>query len=307
MRVVFVGTGDFACPILDRLTQVHDVALVLTQPDRPVGRHAVLAPPPVKKLAQELGLRIEQPERINRPEALNEITASSPRALVVADYGQLLRAGVLEAAPLGAINVHASLLPAYRGAAPVQWAVIQGETTTGVTTFRIDEGMDTGPILLQRPLAIGEDEAADALEKRLSEFGAEILIETLAGLADGTLVARPQPEAGVSLAPKLSRDVGRIDWSGEAAVVHALVRGTRPWPSAWTTLDGERIKILRTARSGVGVGPVQPGEIGPRETGRLFVGCRDELIELVELQREGRPPTDGRSFLNGLRGSPRFV
>jgi methionyl-tRNA formyltransferase len=307
MRTAFLGTGAFARLPLRELAEKHDVALVVTQPDRPTGRHAELTPPPVKSLALELGLHVEQPERINTPEGLEPILAAKPDVIVVVAYGQLLRSGLLDAAPLGAINVHASLLPAYRGAAPVQWAVIRGETTTGITTFRIDLGMDTGPILLQRSLAIGEDETAGELEERLSSLGAKTLLDTLGGLADGSLVARAQPSAGVSLAPKLSRDDGRIDWSTTADRVHALVRGTNPWPSAWATLDGERIKILRSAQTGIGSGPLEPGEIGPRETGQLFVGCADRLIELVELQREGRPRTSGRDFLHAIRGRTRFA
>jgi methionyl-tRNA formyltransferase len=307
LRIVFLGTGSFACPTLRLVAREHDVALVVTQPDRPAGRHAEPTPPPVKTVARELGLEIAQPERINTPESVDAILSADPEALVVAAYGQLLRSGVLEAAPYGAINVHASLLPAYRGAAPVQWAIIRGEATTGVTTFLIDRGMDTGPLLLQRPLPIGDDETAGELEDRLSILGAETLIDTLAGLERGDLVPQPQSAEGMTLAPKLSREQGKIDWNSPAQSVHELVRGTNPWPMAWTLLEGDRIKVLRTARTDIRRGPVEPGGIGPREAGRLLVGCADRLLELIEVQREGRPRTSGREFLNGIRGQARFV
>ncbi len=307
MRLVFLGTSAFARPALAALADRHEVQLVVTQPDRPAGRHREPRPSPIKEEAVSLGLPLFQPERINADVSLGRLRTAAPEATVVAAYGQLLKSGVFELAPLGAINVHASLLPAYRGAAPINWAIIRGETETGITTILIDAGMDTGDLLLQRELDIGPDETAGELGARLARLGAEVVVETLEGLQDGTLTPRPQPEEDVSMAPRLSRDDGRIDWRTPAQRTHDLVRGTSPWPGAWTLLEGERIKVHRTARTEVESGPISPGEIGLRETDRLLVGTADRLIEILEVQREGRPRIDGAAFLHGLHGPASFT
>ncbi len=299
MRVAFLGTSPFAVPALRALAKRHEIVLVVSQPDRPVGRHAVVAPTPVKYAATELGAPVFQPERINREDSVAALRAAQPDVLVVAAYGQLLRSAVFDLAPNGAINIHASLLPLYRGAAPVNWAIVRGETTTGITTFRIDAGMDTGPIFLLRPLAVGPDETAGELEQRLAELGARVILETLDELAAGTLAPRPQPE-GETAAPRLGRDDGRIDWSRPARDVRNLVRGMNPWPGAWTMLHGSRIKIHQAASTEIGSGSLEPGRVGPRESGRLLVACGDRLLEIREIQREGRPTTSGPEFLNSL-------
>jgi methionyl-tRNA formyltransferase len=306
VRVIFLGTGEFARPALSRLAERHDVVLVVTQPDRPAGRHAEPSAPPVKDEAGSLGLSLFQPERINTPESVSRLRSAKADILVVAAYGQLLKPEVLDAAPRGAVNLHASLLPAYRGAAPIQWAIRRGESRSGMTTFQLDRGMDTGPLLLRRPLDIGPDETAGDLERRMAVLGADLILETLEGLATGTIAPRPQPEGGASLAPRLTKDDGRVDWTRTAAEVHNLVRGMSPWPGAWTLLSGERIKLLRTARTGVAVGRIEPGLIGPREARQLLIACADELLEVVLVQREGRPRTTGREFLNGMRPGSRF-
>jgi len=306
VRLVFLGTSEFARPALVDLADRHEISLVVTQPDRPVGRHAVVGPPPMKEEALRLGLPVFQPERINVGDSLERLRAAAPEAIVVASYGQLLKPGVFTLAPLGTINIHASLLPAYRGAAPVNWAIIRGEKTTGITTFLIDAGMDTGDLLLQRAIDIEPDETAGRLEERLARLGAEAIVETLEGLRDGTLTPRPQPEDGVSMAPQLSRDDGRIDWGSAAQRVHDLVRGTSSWPGAWTFLGEERVKVHRTSMTEIDRGPISPGEIGLRETDRLLVGTGDRLIEIVEIQREGRPRIRGTDFLHGLHGPASF-
>jgi methionyl-tRNA formyltransferase len=307
VRLVFLGTSSFACPALTTLADGHDIALVVTQPDRPVGRHAELRPPPIKVEADRLDLTVFQPERINAEDSVDRLRDAGPDALVVAAYGQLLKSSVFALASLGTINIHASLLPAYRGAAPVNWAIIRGETTTGITTFLIDAGMDTGDILLQQELHIDPSETAGRLEERLARLGAEVIIETIADLEGGALTPRPQPEEGVSLAPRLSRDDGRIDWTSPARRVHDLVRGTNPWPGAWALLDGERVKIHRTSLTDVASGQLSPGQIGLRETDRLLVGTDDQLIEIDEIQREGRPRIGGPDFLHGLHAPARFT
>lgn len=307
MNLVFLGTSTFACPALVALAEEHEIRLVVTQPDRPVGRHAELRPPPIKEEAARLGLAVYQPERINIETSIDRLRAAKPDAIIAAAYGQLLKPSVFTLAPHGTINIHASLLPAYRGAAPVNWAIIRGETTTGVTTFLIDAGMDTGEMLLTRSLEIGPNETASQLEERLARLGAEAVVDTIAGVTDGTLTPRPQPEEGVSLAPRLSRDDGRIDWSSSAQRIHDLVRGTSPWPGAWALLEDERVKIHRTSLTNVESGPIPSGQIGLRETDRLLVGTGDRLIEIQEIQREGRPKVGGADFLHGLHGSARFT
>ena len=307
MNVAFIGTSTFACPALRALARMHSVCLVVTQPDRPVGRHAKVTPAPVKIVASELALPVYQPERINEEASVSRLRETGADAFAVASYGQFLRRAVFSIPRFGTINIHASLLPAYRGAAPVHWAIIRGEATTGISTFLIDEGMDTGDMLLTRCLQIGPNETAEELESRLAELGAVAILDTLAGLESGDVAATSQPKEGASRAPLLSREDGRIDWASPARMIHNLVRGTNPWPGAWTTFDGERVKIHRTKLSGIGSGHVEPGEVGPREDRRLLIGTQDELLEIVELQRDCKPRTTGEAFLNGIHGEARFA
>ncbi len=278
---------------------------MITQPDRPAGRKRDLRPSAVKVTANELGIKIAQPERINNLEGLSALHDAAPEAIVVASYGQLLRRDVFSL-PLGTINIHASLLPRFRGAAPINWAILCGEEETGITTFLIDEGMDTGKILLKRSLSIGKDETAGELHDRLARLGAQVIIETLSGIEDGTLEPTPQNEEEASLAPKLCREDGRIDWTQKAQEIHNRVRGMNPYPGAFTLLGDETVKVHRTATTGIERGDTLPGAIALQETGRLLVGTGDELIELLEVQRACRPRVTGRDFLNGLRGEARF-
>jgi len=304
VKVAFLGTSAFACPALEALAQAHDVRLVVTQPDRPAGRGKRLTAPPVKALAARLGLRLAQPVKVSSDEGVSALRDVSPDVIVVAAYGQILRRAVFALPPLGTINIHASLLPRHRGAAPVHWAILRGDRETGVTTFLIDEGLDTGRILLERALSIGGDETAGELHDRLAVLGAELIRETLDGVESGTIVPAPQPEAGVTLAPRLGRDDGRIDWAVPACEVHNRVRGTNPWPGAFTHLGRERLKVHRTALTGVRRGDFSSGSIALPETGRLLVAASDELVELLEVQKESRPRMTGRDLLNGLRPIP---
>ena len=307
MRLVFLGTAAFACPSLAALVKSHEIALVITQPDRPAGRKQHLAAPAVKVEAERLGLRFAQPERINSDEALDLLRGAAPEAIVVAAYGQILKKEVFSLPPLGTINIHASLLPRYRGAAPINWAIICGEAETGITTILIEAGVDTGKILLQRAVSIGRDETAGELHERLASLGAEVILDTLAGLGAKTLKPVVQNEQEATMAPMLRREDGLIDWQKQAQAVHNHVRGMNPWPGAYTHLETARIKVHRTAQTGIACGEARPGQIALRETGRLLVGCADELLELLEIQREGRPRISGRSFLNGLRGEAYFT
>jgi len=308
MRVVFFGTSSFACPALEALTAHHDVCLVITQPDRPRGRHHnTCTPCATSSQAAKHGLPTVCPERINEPDAIKRLRAANADVFVVAAYGQLLHRSVFAIPSHGTINIHASLLPAYRGAAPVHWAIIHGETETGITTFFINEGMDTGEMLVQQSLTIDPDETAGALEKRLAVLGSRVILDTLAGIENGTVAPVAQPADGVSLAPRLTRDVCRLDWTQSAQDIHNRVRGTAPRPGAWTVLGDERIKIHESALTEIAVGVHAPGDIVLRETGRLLVACRDELVEIRAIQREGRGRVDGKAFLNGLRGSATFA
>lgn len=271
--------------------------MVITQPDKPAGRGLRLTPSPVKLAAQELRLPLLQPKSINSPECQELLRSLDLDLLVTAAFGQLLRPAILRIPRLGCINVHASLLPKYRGAAPIHWALIHGERETGVTTFLMDEGMDTGPILLQRATPIDPDETAGELEARLAQMGAELAVETVEKLWRGEIEPRPQPPGG-TIAPKLHKEDGRIRWEWEARRIHNLVRGLSPKPGAYTTWRGELVKILRTrVAEEMGAAGV-PGVILPRRD-RLLVAAGQGILEVLELQPAGCRVITGRDFLNG--------
>ncbi|MCK5248040.1 methionyl-tRNA formyltransferase [Candidatus Bipolaricaulota bacterium] len=307
MKLVFFGTSGFACPAFRALDDRYGIELVVTQPDRPAGRHAKLHPSPVKQVAFERGLALIQPNNINDPEAVEILRDISPDVIVVASYGQLLKAVVFDLPQLGTINIHASLLPAYRGAAPVNWAIMHGEARTGVATFFIEKGLDTGDVLMMDTIDIGPDETAIELEDRLANLGADVILKTLQGLANGSLIATPQPTDGVSLAPSLTRENGHIDWCQPAAQIHNLIRGMLPWPGAWTTLGDHRVKIHRARLTDMATGVLQPGVIGPSETNRLLIGTGDALLEVPQLQREGKSSVHGCDFLHGIHLPASFV
>ncbi len=307
MRLVFFGTPAFARPSLKALAKTHEIALVVTQPDRPAGRGQRPNPSAVKVEAECLGLRIAQPVRVSSEETVGLLEEVAPEVIVVAAYGQILREAVFSIPPLGTVNIHASLLPRYRGAAPINWAIICGEVETGVTTFLIDEGLDTGMILLRREIPIGRDETAGELHDRLAALGAEAILDTLAGLEAGTLEPVVQNEKEATVAPMLRREDGLIDWQKKAQTVHNRVRGMNPWPGTYTHLGKSRIKIHRTALTKIACGEVRPGQIALRKTGRLLVGTADVLLEVLEVQREARPRVSGSAFLNGLRQTDGFT
>lgn len=272
--------------------------IVVTQPDRPAGRGLKLTPPPVKLAAEELGLPCLQPKSINSPDCVEILRSLDLDLLVTAAFGQLLRPVVLKLPRLGCINVHASLLPKYRGAAPIPWAIINGETETGVTTFLMDEGMDTGPILLQRRIEIGPDETAGELEERLSQLGAELAVETVERFWRGEIEPKPQPPNG-PLAPKIHREDGRIRWEWTAQRIHNLVRGLSPKPGAFTSWHGEHVKILRTkVVEGEGRKNAPPGAVLSRRD-KLVVATGAGFLEILELQPAGCRVISGRDFING--------
>ncbi len=301
MRLVYMGTPRFAVPPLDALVAAgHQVLAVYTQPDRPKGRGQELAAPPVKEAALRHGLSVYQPERIRRPESVEQLRGLRADAMVVVGYGQLIPQTIIDLAPLGIINVHASLLPKYRGAGPIQWAIANGEAVTGVTTMRIDAGLDTGDMLLKRETPIGPQETAIELSGRLAEMGAALLVETLDGLARGSLTPVPQNDAEATLAPLLRKEDGLIDWRRPAREIDCRIRGFLPWPGCYSTFRGHALRIW-SARPAALPFSAPPGTLFANE-GRLFAACEDQsALELIEVQSEGRKKLTGSVFLNGQR------
>ncbi len=298
MRLVFLGTPQFAVPTLERIVEAgHNVLAVYTQPDRPKGRGQKPAFSPVKETALRLNLDVRQPERLRRPEVVAELAALAPDAMVVVGYGQIIPQSIIDIPRLGIINVHASLLPKYRGAAPIQWAIARGERTTGVTTMRIDAGLDTGDMLLKWETEIGPEETAPELSARLAFAGADLLVETLAGFEAGTIHPIPQNDAEATYAPILKKEDGVIDWSLSAPEILNRIRGFTPWPGAYTSFRGQTFHIWKARAADPGP---EPGSMEKR--GRaLIAGCgHDTAIELQEVQLEGRKRMSAQAFLNGI-------
>jgi len=303
MRVVFLGSGSFAIPSLEALLDAgHDVAAVVTQPDREKGRGRELSPPPLKPVAAARGLKVLQPRRVREPESVATLEALAPEVQVVVAYGQILPRSVIDIAPRGTVNVHASLLPRYRGAAPVQWAIVNGEAETGVTTMLIDEGLDTGPLLLAESTPIGAEETADALESRLAVVGGELLVRTLRGLQEGSLAPRPQDPARATLAPLIKKEDGLMDWRLPAPALARRVRGFHPWPGAHTRLRGRGLRVLRAQ---VAAGSGTPGGLLGVGRDGLVVACGDgTALRVVEVQPESRDPMPAAAFAAGARLTP---
>jgi len=300
MRAVFMGTPDIAVPCLDAVVAWADETRVVTQPDRPRGRSGVPQPSPVKERAIALGLEVVQPERLRRePDFLPWLQTAAPDVVVVVAFGQILPAEVLQTPRLGCVNVHFSLLPKYRGAAPVQWTLLRGEVETGITTMLMDEGLDTGPILATQRVAIAADEDAGALLERLAGLAPRLLRSTLEELAAQRLTPRAQAHDEATLAPRLSREDGRIDWSRPAGEIVALVRGVNPWPGASAELAGEPVKVLAAA-SGDGAG--EPGSIlAVDREGGLLVAAGQGAVWLRRVQAPGRKPDSGAEYAHGRR------
>ena len=308
MRLIFLGTPAFAVPTLEAIVEAgHEVAAVLTQPDRPSGRGQNAAASPVKQAALRLGLTVYQPERIRRSEAVEYLRGIAADAMVVVGYGQIIPQAAIDLAPLGIINVHASLLPKYRGAAPIQWAIARGETRTGVTTMRIDAGLDTGDMLLKAETEIGPEENAVELGARLAAMGADLLVETLEGLRAGSIVAEKQDHAQATLAPLLKKEDGAIDWSQPAQSIHNRVRGLQPWPGAQTGFRGVPLHVWKTRKSPTGGSGAEQGFRPTAAPGEfvslkpLVVACGEGVLELLEVQLEGRKRISAADFANGQR------
>ena len=300
LRLVFCGTPAFAVPTLKAVIAAgHEVALVVTQPDRPTGRKAQVLPPPVKAAALDAGLPVVQPEKIkNNVEFRTLLESIHPDAILIVAYGRLIPDWMLSLPRFGNLNLHGSLLPKYRGAAPIQWAIARGETVTGVTTMRIDEGLDTGDILLQRSLAVAPDATAEDLYVQLAETGAALMVETLAGLAAGTVLARKQDDAQASYAPILKRDDARVDFALPSTHIYNRWRGFQPWPGAYAFLGDKKLSLISMMPASVEA-TAAPGELLLRD-GRCFVACADEsFIELLEVQSEGKKRLKISEFLRG--------
>jgi methionyl-tRNA formyltransferase len=297
--LVFCGTPRFAVPTLEALVHAgYPVRLVVTQSDKPRGRGLALAPSPVKQSALSLDLPITQPERIkNNDEFREQVTALKPEAIIVVGYGRIIPQWMIDLPRLGNINLHASLLPKYRGAAPIQWAIARGETMTGVTTMRIDAGLDTGDILLQQEIPINPTDTAETLAPMLAAIGADLMVDTLRSLQAGTITARPQNHETATLAPILKKEDGRIDFQHSAKEICNRLRGFQPWPGAFTTFRGRNLHLWDATTS---QHSLPPGELVV-DKDRLFVGCGGTALALLELQPEGKKHMSARDFVHGYR------
>jgi methionyl-tRNA formyltransferase len=297
LTLVFCGTPAFAVPALEKLVEAgFSVPLVVTQPDRPRGRGMELALSPVKQRALQLGLQVSQPDKIkNNEDFRGQLARIAPDAIIVVGYGRIIPQWMIDLPPLGNLNLHASLLPKYRGAAPIQWAIARGESVSGVTTMRIDAGLDTGDILLQKEIAIAPEDTAVTLAPRMAAGGAPLMVETLRGLQSGTVRPRPQDHSKATLAPILKKEDGQIDFQLSAREILNRLRGFQPWPGAYTSFRGKNLHLWaarpveRTAAAAEVVA----------ENGHLFVGCGSGALEILEVQLEGKKRMPAADFIHG--------
>ncbi len=300
MRVIFMGTPDFAVGTLEAVVKAgHEVVLAVTQPDKPKGRGNTMQFPPVKEKALEYGIEVYQPKRVREPECVAYLKKYEPDIIIVVAFGQILSTEILEMPKYGCVNVHASLLPKYRGAAPIQWAVINGEKISGVTTMRMNEGIDTGDIIEQAELALAPDETGGSLFDRLAEVGAELCVHTLTEIEAGRAVYTKQEEAEATHVGMIKKQFGKIDWTKSAEEIERLIRGLNPWPSAYTSLNGKTLKIWKAS--------VQPGG-EPADAGKIVLVSKKEIgvqtgrdiLILQELQLEGKKRMGADAFLRGF-------
>lgn len=307
MKLVYMGTPDFAVPALSALYEAgHEIAAVVSQPDKPVGRHGTLTAPPVKERALALSLPVLQPQKASDPAFIEEIRRIAPDIIVVAAYGKILKQELLDIPRYGCVNIHASLLPRWRGAAPIQWAVIAGDREAGVTAMQMNAGLDTGDMILKRSVTLAPDETGGSLFERLSALSGELILETLRQIETNTAVRTPQPEEGMCYAPLLTKETGEIDWEKPAEETERLVRGLTPWPGTFSVLGGKILKIhsvrllseteAETYRKETET--CAPGTLLVRD-GRLFVFCGSGMLELLEVQLEGKKRMRSADFLRG--------
>ncbi len=300
MRVVFMGTPEFAAtPLKMLIKEQTDIRAVVTQPDRPVGRRRIITPPPVKTLALQYDIPVYQPEKVKEEEFISTLASIKPDIITVIAYGQILPKRVLEIPKIGCINVHASLLPKYRGAAPIQWAVMNGETVTGVTTMWMDEGLDTGDVFFQESIVIKEEWTTLDLFKELSHLGGKLLLKTLAHIKSGNLIRKPQDHEKSTYAPMLKKEDGKIDWLKSTNEIYNLIRGTYPWPGAFTVKNGKEIKIWQAKPYSIGKEPVPGIYKGLIKNEGFLVGTGDGSILVTELQEAGRKRMKATDYLAG--------
>lgn len=313
MRVIFMGTPDFSVGTLEALIAAgHDVCLAVTQPDKPKGRGKEMQFPPVKETAIKHGIPVYQPRRIREPECVEELRKYNADIMVVIAFGQILPKTILEMTPYGCINVHASLLPKYRGAAPIQWSIIEGESVTGVTTMQMDEGLDTGDMIMKREVPIAGDETGESLHDKLAAAGAALCVETLKALEDKTAVFEKQGESPTAYAKMLTKEMGNIDWSQSAVQIERLVRGLNSWPSAYTHWKGKVMKIWRAKAEEAQPGAerqteVQPGTVTETDKNDFAVQTGDGVLRVFEVQIPGKKRMETGAFLRGYTMEPGTV
>jgi len=297
MKVIFMGTPDFAAASLEALIgSEHEILAVVTQPDKPKGRKGELTPPPVKAIAVEKGIKVYQPLKVRESEFVEIIRDYNPDVIVVIAFGQIIPESILEIPKYGCVNIHGSLLPKYRGAAPIQWAVLDGEKESGVTSMLMDKGIDTGDILLKKSIKLAEDETSGSLFDKLMALGAETLLETLEGLEKGSIIPEKQGDSPTDYAKMLTKEMGLIDFARTASELDCFVRGMNPWPSAYTTLDGKTLKIWRAkpvAEKGKAGSVLRVGKDS------FVIGCGDNALEVFEVQLEGKKRMSAGDFLKG--------
>ena len=299
MNIIFMGTPDFAVPTLEVIYKNgHDISLVVTQKDKPKGRGKKVSYTPVKEKAIELGLRVYQPENVNTNDSIEVMKKLSPDVVVVVAYGQILKEDILSIPKFGCINVHASLLPKYRGAAPISWAVINGESKTGITTMMMSKGLDTGDMLLKTEIDIGENETASELHDRLMYIGADLLIETLKRIQAGNIIKTPQNHSESTYAPIMTKELGKIDWNMEGRTIKNLVRGTQNWPGAYTIYKGEKIKIHKVEICDK-FSPCKNGTVVKVNDEGIFVNAKDTCVILKTIQFPDKRSMDVGEYLRG--------
>jgi len=297
MKIIFMGTPDFAVPCLKKLIDSHNVCAVFSQPDKPVGRKQIMTPPPVKKFAQENNIEVFQPETLKNAELTDKIKELNADVIIVVAYGKILPKEILTASKYGCINVHASLLPKYRGAAPIQWAVLNGDSETGVTIMQMDEGLDTGDILLVKKTAINPNDTSEDMFERLSVLGADALTECLDMIEKGTVVNQKQPEGNFGYAEKITKKLSPVDWSKSAQEIHNQIRGLYSWPCASTQINGKNVKIYKSVISDETGN--KPGLVVDNNND-ITVSCGDnKCIKITELQADGKKRMSAKAFLQG--------
>lgn len=304
MKIIFMGTPDFAVGTLEALVEAgHDVVLAVTQPDKPKGRGKIMQFPPVKEAALAHNIEVYQPKRIREPDCVDFLKKYAPELIVVAAFGQILPEEILSMPKFGCMNVHASLLPKYRGAAPIQWAVLNGESVTGVTIMQMDAGLDTGDILEQAEVVLEADETGGSLFDKLASAGAKLCVQTIAHLEEGTLTAAPQDESLASHTGKITKEMGKIDWQEPADVIERKVRGLNPWPGAYTKLNGKTLKIWKASvcTAGPQENNTSAGTVILADKAHLVIQTGAGKLALKELQLEGKKRMQVDAFLRGCQ------